>query len=103
MSDIHSARWKRLSRYHRRNNPLCAECLAHGIVTPAQVVDHIVPRAQRPDLTWEPSNWQSLCTSCHNGRKQIIEHKNFSKDIGIDGWPTHPNHPANRKNSFTGG
>ena len=43
-------------------------CEKEGKITPAQVVDHIIDAAIRPDLFWEPSNHQSLCIR-HNTLK----------------------------------
>jgi 5-methylcytosine-specific restriction protein A len=70
---------------HRKNRrwqlaayPLCAECERNGRTTAATVLDHIVPLRQGgPD---EPSNWQSLCESCHN-RKAANERWNGQIDI----------------------
>jgi len=47
-------------------NPLCAECLASGIITPALVVDHIEPHKGDYDKFWNENNMQSLCETCHN-------------------------------------
>ena len=60
-----SRRWLNASRRYRANHPLCEECLRKTKVTPAQVVDHIVPHKDDYDLFWDEDNWQSLCRSCH--------------------------------------
>jgi hypothetical protein len=39
---------------------------------------------------------QSLCESCHRSIKQKEEKRGVRTDIGIDGWPTDPRHPANK-------
>lgn len=59
--------WQRLRAFHLSKNPLCVECKRQGLLTPADVVDHIVP------LTLEnygkkgldPTNLQSLCYAHH--------------------------------------
>ena len=53
----------------RRENRFCAfKC---GRV--ADLVDHIIPHRSNPKLFWDHSNWQALCTHCHNTRKQSME------------------------------
>ena len=49
-----------------RGHPLCAECMKQGKLTPATVVDHIIPHRGDKKLFWDESNWQPLCESCHN-------------------------------------
>jgi len=39
---------------------------------------------------------QSLCEACHNSAKKQIELRGYRCDIGLDGFPTDPNHPFNR-------
>lgn len=67
----HTARWTRLSRAFR-NNPkhaLCAECLKKGILTPAAVVDHIVPWPVCEDF-FDKRNLQPLCERCNHDKGQ---------------------------------
>jgi 5-methylcytosine-specific restriction protein A len=45
-------------------HPLCAHCLACGIVVPATDVHHLVPR--RDGGSDEESNLQALCHACHS-------------------------------------
>ena len=66
-----------------RDDHLCQACLSRDRVTPANQVDHIVPRAKGG--TDDLSNLQSICEPCHklktiqdNGRKQRL-----TRD---DGW-----------------
>ena len=47
-------------------HPLCAECLKNGVLTPATVVDHIVPHRGDHALFWDEQNWQPLCKDCHD-------------------------------------
>jgi 5-methylcytosine-specific restriction protein A len=72
-------------------------CQAKGRVTAANVVDHVKPHKQDLILFSTYTNTQSLCTNCHNSAKQYIEKRGYSKEIGSDGWPTDPKHPANKK------
>lgn len=89
------ARWLRRRNAQLREHPLCAMCAQRGVVTPATIVDHIAPHN---------GNWtafvtgalQSLCKTCHDGPKQVEQHRGYLDDIGADGWPIDPRHPSNR-------
>ena len=74
----HTARWTRESRAFRSEHPLCEECKKRGILTPSQVVDHIIPVAICADF-WDQSNWQALCKRCNmakgNRDKRLINQK----------------------------
>jgi hypothetical protein len=37
----------------------------------------------------------SLCKRCHDSRKRYMEINGFAPDVGLDGWPSDPLHPAN--------
>jgi 5-methylcytosine-specific restriction enzyme A len=95
------SRWRKLARRQLQAHPLCATCLEHGVVVPAQIADHIVPHHGDPQLFWDPANLQSLCKDHHDSSKQQVEHKGYVNDIGVDGWPCDPAHPANRKPRWT--
>jgi len=56
-----------------RAHPLCTYCQGDGRVTPATVVDHIIPHKGDQDLFWDESNWQPLCAPCHDQRKKREE------------------------------
>jgi 5-methylcytosine-specific restriction endonuclease McrA len=45
--------------------PLCAGCLAGGIVTAADTVDHVFPWQQIGEHSFYRNMFQSLCVSCH--------------------------------------
>jgi 5-methylcytosine-specific restriction protein A len=68
-------------------------CLAAGRIVPATCVDHIEPH--RGDYTkFRLGQLQSLCASCHNSTKKIIEQRGYDTAIGADGWPLDPRHPC---------
>src|SRR6056297_2629230 len=67
-----SREWKSLRRERLRSEPVCRHCKKDGRVREASVVDHIVPRCDRPDMELDFDNTQSLCESCHN-RKTMTE------------------------------
>lgn len=60
--------WQKVRLEFLACHPWCAMCGA-----PATVVDHIVPHRGDDALFWSPANWQPLCKSCHDGRKQRLE------------------------------
>jgi 5-methylcytosine-specific restriction protein A len=47
-------------------NPLCVECERQGRITPATVVDHIIPHKGNLELFWDEDNLQALCKPCHD-------------------------------------
>lgn len=59
-------RWQKARKRFLRDNPLCSHCEKEGQVTPATVVDHIVPHKGDKALFWDRSNWQGLCEHHHN-------------------------------------
>ena len=60
------AKWRRARKRFLRSHPLCANCLSQGVLTPATVVDHIVPHRGDHRLFWDEQNWQPLCKACHD-------------------------------------
>lgn len=62
----YGSQWRTARARFLRSHPLCAECMKHGNLTPATVVDHIIPHRGDMKLFWDESNWQALCESCHN-------------------------------------
>jgi len=80
-------------------HPLCKFCLERGIVTRANVVDHVTPH--RGDWTdFITGDLQALCEPCHNSAKRQIELCGYSRDVGVDGYPIDPNHPFYRAGGF---
>jgi len=68
---------------------------AAGRIVPATCVDHIEPH--RGDYTkFRLGQLQSLCASCHNSTKKIIERRGYDPAIGADGMPLDPRHPIYR-------
>lgn len=72
-------------RRQLRLQPLCVDCLARGVVTAAEHVDHVVALANGgPDVD---SNLQSLCVPCHLDKTAKDLGYTPRKRIGYDGWP----------------
>lgn len=63
---LYDRRWRRSRKLYLDKHPLCVECARAGKVTPATVVDHIIPHRGDIELFWDVDNWQALCTKCHN-------------------------------------
>ena len=62
----YDGKWRTSRDRYLRRNPLCVQCLKEGIITPATVVDHVVPHRGNRTLFWDEHNWQALCKSCHD-------------------------------------
>lgn len=60
----HTTKWRELRAYVLQCSPLCAMCEQIGVVTLAQMVDHINPVRLGGEF-WDQSNLQPLCNSCH--------------------------------------
>ena len=63
---LYGSRWQRARLKFLKLNPLCAECLAHGVTNRATVVDHMQAHKGDLKLFWDTNNWQSLCVTHHN-------------------------------------
>ncbi|MFG7051636.1 HNH endonuclease [Burkholderia pseudomallei] len=76
-------RWRKAREHYLRLHPLCecAECRAAGHITPAQVVDHIIPHRGDMQLFWDQSNWQAMSKRCHD-RKTARENGGFGNPAG---------------------
>ena len=62
----HTRQWRNYRKQFIINNPLCVECKKIDKIVVTNVVGHIIPVSERPDLFWEPANHKALCTSCNN-------------------------------------
>jgi 5-methylcytosine-specific restriction protein A len=62
----YDARWRRARALFLRQHPLCVQCLQENRLTPATVVDHIIPHRGDEKLFWDQGNWQAICKTCHD-------------------------------------
>ena len=62
----YNAEWRRARKAFLQKHPLCAVCGKAGKLTPATVVDHIIPHRGNKRLFWDEHNWQPLCKDCHD-------------------------------------
>ena len=61
-----SREWRRLRSVKLQQDPVCELCLKEkNIITPAKVVDHIVP-INKGGAPLDLNNLQSLCYPCHS-------------------------------------
>ncbi len=71
-----------LRQRRRTDHPLCAHCLARGVVAAAVELDHVLPLNEGGEDVDE--NIQGLCQSCHAAKTTR------KPTIGVDGWPIEP-------------
>lgn len=83
-------------------NPLCERCTKEGHVTAATIVNHRKPHKGSLALFLDWANWEAICAPHHDIDVQSEERLGYSKQIGIDGWPTDPRHAANAGHSGGG-
>ena len=62
----YGAEWRAARRAYLQRYPLCAACMKRGVISPATVVDHVIPHRGDQRLFWDQGNWQPLCKSCHD-------------------------------------
>jgi len=62
----YDTRWRKARWFFLVANPLCVECGREGVITPATVVDHIIPHRGDQAKFWDTSNWQPLCKRHHD-------------------------------------
>jgi 5-methylcytosine-specific restriction protein A len=68
-------RWKAVRQLAlARDEYVCRECLKKGLVTPATVVDHVLP-INLGGAEFALNNTQSLCDTCHNSKSGGEGHK----------------------------
>lgn len=93
----YGSRWQRARAAYLAQHPLCVMCERSGRITPADVVDHVVPHRGDQTLFWATGNWQPLCRRCHDSVKQRIEKSGREAGCDADGMPTDPAHHWRRE------
>jgi 5-methylcytosine-specific restriction enzyme A len=77
-----SKEWQRVRQAAlMRDNYLCQDCLKEKRITPADVVDHIVPIKVDWSLRLSLSNLRSLCHAHHN-KKTAEDKKKYGEGRG---------------------
>ena len=62
--------WDKAKADFLRSHRWCRYC-----GDPADTVDHRTPHKGDKELFWDRSNWQALCSPCHNSTKQREERR----------------------------
>ena len=62
----YGGRWRKARLTFLKRHPLCVDCQKEDRITPATVVDHIIPHKGDRQLFWDSGNWQALCAYHHN-------------------------------------
>ena len=88
-----SAAWMKARRAYLCEHPMCVMCAQLGQHTFAEVVDHIKPHKDDPELFWDEANWQAICKRCHDSHKRRQDHTGVLRGAHADGTPLDPNHP----------
>ncbi|EYD71591.1 HNH endonuclease [Rubellimicrobium mesophilum DSM 19309] len=65
--------WRKASARFLEEHPFCRH---DGCRARATLVDHVRPHRGDPQLFWDKTNWQPLCTTHHSGAKQREERRN---------------------------
>lgn len=69
----YDGRWRQARLAFLDDNPLCVSCQSQGLLTPATVIDHIIPHRGNQARFWDMNNWQALCKSCHDTKTATID------------------------------
>lgn len=67
--------------------------MERGLVMPAEIADHVIPHKGDWNL-FRLGELRSLCKRCHDSGKKRTEFRGYSTEVGLDGWPVDPKHPA---------
>ena len=92
-SHLYGRQWRRRRAEQLRLHPLCCYCAEANRVEAATVADHATPHRGDPVLFRGPL--QSLCDSCHSGRKQAFEATGQLRGADANGMPIDPHHAWN--------
>ncbi len=104
----YDTKWDKARRTFLLSHPHCVMCMRMGQRVEATIVDHEIPHrlgaARTPHemaaarkLFWDQTNWQPLCVTHHSSAKQREEKGGGVRGNAIDGRPTDPAHPWNRR------
>lgn len=85
--------WQKARAQFLKDHPLCRDHFKRGELKPATVVDHVVPHRGDVARFWDRSNWQSLCSHCHDSHKQRLERSGRVAGCDENGVPLDPAHP----------
>lgn len=81
-----SAAWKSLRKKGISEHPLCAACLAEGIVTETEHIDHVIPHRQDSDR-FLVNLFQGLCAAHHTQKTRLENqgiYRHYTKNGIVD-------------------
>lgn len=81
-----SAGWKSLRSTMRSAHPLCAACLARGVVTQTEHIDHVIPHRRDSDR-FMVNLFQGLCAPCHTQKTRLEAqgiYRHYTTDGSVD-------------------
>ena len=78
---LYNRQWSKVRARFLKEHPLCVKCFSDGLITAANIVDHIKPHKGDTNLFWDESNYQSLCKPCHD-MKTAKEDGGFGNRVG---------------------
>lgn len=87
-----TARWKRISKQQKIREPYCRLCKERGVLTEAEVCDHVEPHRGDSRKFWS-GPFQSLCRTCHDSVKQKYERTGTMPGCDRHGVPIDKEHP----------
>lgn len=67
----YTSEWNRLSIAYRKKHPFCVMCSQKGRDTLTDLVDHMIPVVDAPELILEWSNLCALCRTCHGDKARF--------------------------------
>lgn len=73
----YDANWRRIRRMILIEEPLCRECMKHGVIKPATDVHHIDGDVS----TMNRDNLEPLCHECHS--RHTAKHQGFGRGRGM--------------------
>jgi 5-methylcytosine-specific restriction protein A len=79
-----SRTWRNARKRFLDKNPMCVACDSDEVITPANVVDHIVS-ITNGGAKLEENNFQAMCTTCHNKKSAKESAKQRGRGIIIIG------------------
>lgn len=81
-NDMYNTRqWLSLRQIQLSKQPICIACQSQGIITPANVVDHLFPWSQISKEAFFINRFQSLCQT-HHSEKTQLEQKGIYRAYG---------------------
>ena len=96
----YDARWRGMALKFRKLNPFCLFCDQDGRDSLTDLVDHMIPVVDRPDMIHDWKNLAPLCKLCH-GKKYRLEV--YARQHGlIEMLPIWVKQPDKRPEQFKG-